>query len=147
MTTSRKLAIAFGFIGLALVYVLQKKLFYDPFLDFIYNPISDNYPDLEVGKYVFSKLFRFLLNDGLAIVIIYGIFGPGKYVKFATYILLFGLVVLLPVYLVLVIFFYPETYAFLNHLHRLVLNPVLMMLLIPAFYSQKANSKNDIKGN
>ena len=145
MTTNRKLAIAFGFIGLALVYVGQKKFFYDPFLDFIYNPVTDNYPDLETTKYVFSKLFRFLLNDSLAILIIYGFFGPGKYVKFAAYILLFGLVVLLPLYLVLVVFFYPETYSFLNHLHRLVLNPVLMMLLIPAFYSQKANRKKNIE--
>jgi len=145
MTTTRKLAIVFGFIGLALVYVGQKKLFYDPFLDFIYNPVADNYPDLETNKYVFSKLFRFLLNDSLAILIIYGFFGPGKYVKFAAYILLFGLVVLLPIYLVLVIFFYQETYSFLNHLHRLVLNPVLMMLLIPAFYSQRANNKKTTK--
>ncbi len=145
MTNSRKLAIAFAFIGLALVYVGQKKLFYDPFLDFIYNPVTDNYPNLETTKYVFSKLFRFLLNDSLAILIIYGFFGPGKYVKFAAYILLFGLVVLLPLYLVLVIFFYPETYLYLNHLHRLVLNPVLMMLLIPAFYSQKANRKKNIE--
>ena len=84
-------------------------------------------------------------NDSLAILIIYGFFGPGKYVKFAAYILLFGLVVLLPIYLVLVIFFYQETYSFLNHLHRLVLNPVLMMLLIPAFYSQRANNKKTTK--
>ena len=76
MTTTRKLAVVFGFIGLALVYVGQKKLFYDPFLDFIYNPVADNYPDLETNKYVFSKLFRFLLNDSLAILIIYGFFGP-----------------------------------------------------------------------
>ena len=143
--TTRKLAVVFGFIGLALVYVGQKKLFYDPFLDFIYNPVAYNYPDLETNKYVFSKLFRFLLNDSLAILIIYGFFGPGKYVKFAAYILLFGLVVLLPIYLVLVIFFYQETYSFLNHLHRLVLNPVLMMLLIPAFYSQRANNKKTTK--
>lgn len=145
MSISRKLAIVFGFIGLALVYVGQKKIFYDPFLDFIYNPVSDNYPDLAIGKYVFSKILRFLANDGLAILIIYGFFGPGKYVKFAAYILLFGLVVLLPIYLVLVIYFYQDTYSFLNHLHRLVLNPVLMMLLIPAFYSQKANAKKNIE--
>ena len=145
MSISRKLAVVFGFIGLALVYVGQKKLFYDPFLDFIYNPVSDNYPDLAIGKYVFSKILRFLANDGLAILIIYGFFGPGKYVKFAAYILLFGLVVLLPIYLVLVIYFYQDTYSFLNHLHRLVLNPVLMMLLVPAFYSQKANAKKNIE--
>ena len=141
MATSRRLAIAIGFIGLALVYVGQKKLFYDPFLDFIYNPVSDNYPDLAIGKYVLSKILRFLANDGLAILIIYGFFGPGKYVKFAAYVLLFGLLALLPIYLVLVIFYYQETYAFLNHLHRLVLNPVLMMLLIPAFYMQKVNAE------
>jgi exosortase F-associated protein len=142
MSNSRKWAIVIGVIGLILVYVLQQKLFYDPFLDFIYNPVENNYPEFNRGKYVFSKLLRFLFNDGFAIAIIYGIFGPGKYVKFAAYILLFGLFILLPTYLILVLYFYPESYSFLNHLHRLVLNPVLMMLLIPAFYSQMQNQKN-----
>ncbi len=137
MSLNRKIAISLGIIGLVFVYILQRLLFYDPFVDFIYNPISDNYPELSTGKYIMSKLLRFVLNDGFAIAIIYGFFGLGKYVKFAALIFLVGLLILLPAYLIMVIFFYPETYSFLNHLHRLVLNPVLMMLLIPAFYAQK----------
>jgi len=137
MSLNRKLAIAIGIVGLVTVYILQRVLFYDPFLDFTYDHVNNNYPEFSTGKYIMSKLFRFVLNDGFAIAIIYGVFGPGKYVKFAAVIFLVGLVILLPIYLILVLNFFHETYSYLNHLHRLVLNPVLMMLLIPAFYAQK----------
>ena len=141
MSLNRKIAIAVGLIGLAAVYMLQRKIFFDPFADMIYDPYGNYYPEFSKTKYILSKLFRFVLNDGFAIAFIYGVFGPGKYVKFAALIFLIGLFILLPAYLIMIIFFYPETHSFLNHLHRLVLNPVLMMLLIPAFYAQKAKEK------
>lgn len=140
MSISRKLAVVFGVTGLTLVYILQSKLFYDPFQYLLANPTINDYAEVETGKYIGSKLLRFALNDGLALTLIYGIFGPGKYVKFAALVLLFGLLVLLPTYLILALSFYQETYLFINHLHRLVLNPVIMMLLIPAFYVQRVKA-------
>lgn len=141
MTKSRVLAIFFGISGLTLVYIFQSKLFYDPFQYLLSKPIMNEFLEVETGKYIGSKILRFVLNDGLALTVIYGVFGPGKYVKFAAMVLLFGLLVLLPTYLILALYFYQETYLFINHLHRLILNPVIMMLLIPAFYVQKIKTK------
>lgn len=142
MTKNRILATVLGIVGLALVYVFQHKLFFDPFMEINYVALVDDYPEFSKSHYIFSKLFRFILNDGFAMLLIYGLFGGGKYVKFAALVLLFGLVVMLPAYLLMVLVFPEHTFGFTNHLHRLVLNPVLMMLLIPAFYAQKANAKN-----
>ena len=130
-------AIAVGCLGLICVYLFQDQLFNDPFNNFIYDPVADNYPEFNAFQYVLLKILRFILNDGFAIMIIYGLFGPGKYVRFAAYIFLFGFFVPLPLYLILNLGFYESSYSYLNHLHRIVLNPVLMMLLIPAFYAQK----------
>lgn len=121
-----------------LVYVFQIELFYDPLNHFQYNPQDPQVPEIDTWKLVLSKSVRYLLNDTLGLMVIWGLFGNKKYLQFAVFVFLFGFLILLPLYLILVTNFYVETRPFLNHLHRLVLNPVLMMLLIPAFYYQKS---------
>jgi exosortase F-associated protein len=130
-----------GLLGLIIVYVFQRQLFFDPFQDFIYNPQEPQYPEFESGPYIISKIIRYILNDGFALLIIWGLFKNKTYMRFAMIIFSIGLFILLPIYLYLVLNHYHSTYTFLNHLHRLVLNPVLMMLLIPAFYYQQSLKK------
>ena len=134
-------AVIGGCVGLVLVYVFQDQLFHDPFSNFIYNPQQNNYPEFEAFPYVILKALRFILNDGFAMLVIFGLFGTGKYLKFAAWIFLVGFAILLPLYLIMVLNFYDQTYSFLNHLHRMILNPVLMMLLIPAFYAQRFRNR------
>ena len=136
-----KYLVAFGALGLITVYVFQRQLFFDPFQDFIFNPQHPKYPEVDVVSYILSKTLRYILNDGFALLIIWGLFQNKRYMRFAVLIFMIGLFILLPIYLVLVLNFYESTYTFLNHLHRLVLNPVLMMLLIPAFYYQSSLRK------
>ena len=123
---------------MVLVYVFQIELFYDPLNHFQFNPKDPQVPQIDTWKLVFSKAFRYLLNDVLGLMVIWGLFQNRTYLQFAVYVFLFGFFILLPIYLVLVTNFYVEARPFLNHLHRVVLNPVLMMLLIPAFYCQQS---------
>lgn len=132
-----KLFVAIGILGLFLVYVFQRVLFYDPFQDLIYHPDYVSTITINNSKYVFGKIIRYILNDGFALMVIWGLFNNKNYLRFAVIIFMIGLLILLPVYLVLVLKYYETMHSFLNHFHRLVLNPVLMMLLIPAFYYQK----------
>lgn len=133
-----KLYVFIGLIGLIVIYVFQRQLFFDPFDDFFYDPQEPSYPVFKTFPYVFSKVLRYTLNDGFALLIIWGLFMNKKYMQFAVFIFAIGLFILLPIYLILVLNFFESTYTFLNHMHRLVLNPVLMMLLIPAFYYQRS---------
>lgn len=125
-------------MGLVLVYIFQLQLFYDPFQNIRLDGGVLEAHEYNVFHYIVSKIFRYVLNDGFGLIIIWGLFGDTRYLRFAVFIFLLGLLILLPLYLVLSISFYTSSAAFLNHLHRLVLNPVLMMLLIPAFYYQKS---------
>lgn len=134
-------AVVLGALGLVLVYVFQLQLFYDPFQAFQPDGEFISAPQVDVIPYITAKVVRYMLNDGFALLIIWGLFGNKRYMRFAVIIFLIGLFVLLPLYLVMSLNFYASAYAFLNHLHRLVLNPVLMMLLIPAFYYQKSLSE------
>lgn len=137
-----RLAVFGGIVGLILVYVFQLQLFYDPFQVIIPNNVADLNLEINTSAYILSKVLRYILNDGFALLLIWGLFGNKRYMRFAMLVFLLGLVVLLPLYLVLTLHYYTSAYAFLNHLHRLVLNPVLMMLLIPAFYYQRRSTNN-----
>jgi exosortase F-associated protein len=128
------LGIGIGVLGLASVYILQRELFYSGFYDT--GAGTTKLPDFDNLKFVFSKLIRFLINDGCSLLIIYGLFRRDDFMQFGFRLFLIELLILLPIYFSLTIFAFEQTRFFLQHLHRLVVNPVLMMLLIPAFYYQ-----------
>src|SRR5688572_24045726 len=88
-------------------------------------------------KFLINRSIRFIVNDGLAIGLIYALFQERKYVMFAIYVQLAGMVVFLFPYFILKIYFPSYNGPLISFLHRLVLNPTLLMLLIPAFYYQK----------
>jgi len=132
--------IAGGCLGLFLVYFFQDYLnFHSLFTSGQIERLNYHLSFTEVNTWEFAinKAGRYLLNDVFSIAIIYGVFDKKKYARFAFYLMLFGLFVLLPIYLVLYLS-QPEGFSsMLSHLHRVVMNPVLMMLLIPAFYYQE----------
>lgn len=141
----RILLLAIGGIGLFAVYFFQHYLDFHQLLQ-LKAPRELNYSSnfIVVDPWVFSvnKVFRYLLNDLFAMSLISALFPERNYVRFAFAVLLFGLLILVPVYISLYLF-QPEGFSSLiGHLHRLVMNPVLMMLLIPAFfYQQKLNKE------
>lgn len=140
MTLKRSLYLILGATGLFFVYFFQDYLnFYSLLTEGTLRQLNYQLSFTEVNTFgfVLNKAGRYLLNDLFSIAIIFGIFGKRKYVRFAFYLMTFGLLVLLPVYLVLYLS-QPEGFSsMLSHLHRVVMNPLLMMLLIPAFYYQE----------
>ena len=86
--------------------------------------------------FIINRSFRFIANDILALGVIYALFPYRKYIVFAVYVQVAGLI------LFLIPYFFLRYYAhlggpLLNFLHRIILNPVLMLLLIPSFYFLK----------
>jgi len=144
---ARILFILLGATGLFFVYFFQNYLdFHSVFFKGEWPQelnYSTDFVDVETFPFVINKVGRYLLNDLFTIAIIYGLFYEKKYLRFAFMVLLFGLVFLLPTYL----FIYlakPEGFSSLiSHLHRIVLNPVLMMLLIPAYFYQRSLAKDN----
>lgn len=130
-----------GIIGLAAVYLFQNHLdLYSILIEWqapkemAHTP---DYQDVQTIPFVFNKVFRYILNDLFAIAILYALFYKRKYLRFSFYVMLFGLVVLVPLYLIIYLQQPPGLSSMLSHLHRLVMNPVLMMILIPAFFYQE----------
>lgn len=130
-----------GLMGLASLYLLQNHLdFYSVLIrwqaprEMAHTP---DYQNVEALPFIFNKVLRYLLNDLFAIAILYGLFFKRKYLRFSFAVMVFGLVILVPLYLVIYLQQPPGLSSMLSHLHRLVMNPVLMMVLIPAFFYQE----------
>ncbi len=86
---------------------------------------------------ILNKGVRYLINNLAALALLWGLFQRRDYLQLAVVVLLFGLFVLLPLYFVGYFYFRESLGVTLSYLHRLVMNPTLMMLLIPLFYYQR----------
>jgi len=95
-----------------------------------------------INTFIINKAVRYILNDLFMIVLIYAVFVKRKYVLFAFYVQLFGVVFFLVPYFILKFNFPSYNGPLVSFLHRLVVNPLLMLLLIPAFFYQQKLEKN-----
>ena len=95
----------------------------------------------KLPRFFINRTIRFLLNDALALGLIYALFRERKYVVFALYVQVAGVFLFLLPYFILKIYFPRYNGPLISFLHRLILNPTLLMLLIPAFYYQRQVEK------
>ncbi|WP_066224095.1 exosortase F system-associated membrane protein [Formosa haliotis] len=127
--------------GLILIRGFEAHLFYDPFLDFFKNDyLYLDAPKFDVFKLIGSTSLRYLLNSVLSLGIIYLVFRNKGAVKFSA--LIFGLayLILISVFVFLVLHAKKENYYILFNIRRFLIQPILLLLLLPAFYYQKARS-------
>jgi exosortase F-associated protein len=99
----------------------------------------------KTAMFLVNRSIRFLLNDVFAIGLIYAIFVQRKYVIFSLWVQVAGMVLILIPYFILKIFFIGYNGPLISFLHRLVMNPTLLILLIPAFYYQQSIARTDSK--
>jgi exosortase F-associated protein len=93
------------------------------------------------ARFIFNKTFRFVLNDILMIGLIYALFTQKRFVLFALVVQVLGIVFVLLPYFILKLYFHTGNGPLVSFLHRLILNPTLMILLIPAFWLQGRKQK------
>ncbi|MDH5380479.1 MAG: exosortase F system-associated protein [Cyclobacteriaceae bacterium] len=94
--------------------------------------------------FIFNKFFRFFLNDSTMVVVIWLLWENKSYVKLALGIEVLGLLVLLPLYFILKLNMEGDSEIsspLLSFIHRLIINPTLLIMLIPALYYQERLAK------
>ncbi len=119
----------FSVVGLVLVFLFQRQDVA------ILLGVEENF-----WRFIINRSIRFIINDVLAILLIYSLFFERKYVLFAVWVQLLGMVFVLFPYFIIKFNFPGYNGPLVSFLHRLVLNPTLLLLLIPAFYYQKKYS-------
>lgn len=132
------LAIIVLLVLLVGVRAFERQLFYDPFLSFF----EGNYLNMSLPKYdalwlFLMLLFRYFLNSLLSLGILYFIFKEYKLIQFVSilYVFLF-LFLILGFYFILHIY-ESDLYLVLFYVRRFLIQPLFLILFIPAFYYQK----------
>lgn len=116
----------------------ENQLFYDPYLTFFENDYLyiDN-PRREVAKLILFTTLRFLLNTLASLGIIYFIFNDKPMIKFSALIYAIAYVLLLIPFLYFVINPKQEDYYLFFNIRRFLIQPILLILLLPALYYHK----------
>lgn len=132
------------FVALLLIICIrlfEDRLFYDPFLDFFKSDFQNkSLPVFDLVRFFLNILLRYLANTIFSIAIIYFLFQNKMYFKIAL-VLFIVLFIFLVVVLFYLLFSGNPNYMVLFYVRRFLIQPLLLLLLIPAFYVQKIAEK------
>jgi exosortase F-associated protein len=125
-------------VGFALLRYYETRLFYDPFLAYFKRDyLNLPFPEFNSVALFWNMFLRYFINSFISLLILYFLFNDQSLIKFVSvlYILLF--VIMIGGFFT-VLFFLDESYNFLLfYLRRFLIQPLFILLFIPAFYLQK----------
>jgi len=136
----RYILVVILFLLLVAIRGFEDVLFYDPYLTFFENDyLYIDSPRREVAKLVLNTTLRFALNTIVSLGIIYLVFNDKSILKFSSLIYLVAYVLLLIPFLYFVINPKQEDYYLFFNVRRFLIQPLILILLFPAFYYYKLN--------
>ncbi len=111
-------------------------LFYDPFRtyfasDFFAAPL----PEFESFRLFANFFLRYWINSAVSLAIIYALFRSTSQITFAGFVYL-GFFILLITAFFVVAEFAPQSKMALFYIRRFIIQPILLLLFIPAFIYQ-----------
>ncbi len=125
-------------ILLVLIRAFENTIFYDPLIDYYRSEYAHlPFPEINVIKLFLSYGFRFYLNSVLSLFILYVLFKDTKIVKFSILLYMILGSVSMIVFFFVLNFFADESKMTLFYIRRFIIQPIFILLLIPAFYYQK----------
>jgi exosortase F-associated protein len=120
----------------------ENKLFYDPLIpyfktDFLNKPL----PEIDSAKLFISYFFRFSLTSILTIFILILLFTKSTVLAFSRRFFSISFIVLISLFF-LNYYFLKDNTQLLFYIRRFIIQPLFLVLLIPAFYYQKQQEKH-----
>ena len=123
------------FALLILIRFFENDLFYDPYLTFFQNDyLYVDSPRREVFKVTFFTTLRYIINSFISMGIIFLFFKDKNMIKFSVIIYLVAFIILISLYLYFVISPRQEDYYMFFNIRRFLIQPMFLILLLPAFY-------------
>jgi exosortase F-associated protein len=128
--------------ALLLIRMFEKDLFYDPFLDFFHGDTQNKIvPDFNTIKLFLGLLSRYFMNSMLTVLTVYFLFKDVSIVKLTSFLLSIFFVVLIILFFSLLYFSTTPDYLFLFYVRRFLIQPLFLILFVPAFFYQKSVNK------
>ena len=130
-----KIAMILGLVGaLALVRLYEYRFFYDPFMYFFEQQYKPG-EYIDFPAYMFFNVFlRFLVNTLISLLMLWVAFRSWGIIKFSTLIYFTFFVVLFPLFIYLMLHVKPGDYLAAFYVRRFLAHPLLILILLPAFY-------------
>jgi exosortase F-associated protein len=140
---SNKLRFVMGVLFVLLLIVVracESLLFYDPFLNYFKSDFNAlPLPSYSAFMLLMGLLFRYGLNTVLSLGLIYVIFRDVTMIKFASFLYVFFFLVFLSLFYTVIYFYGADNNLMLFYVRRFLIQPIFVILFIPAFYYQKLN--------
>ncbi len=139
--------VALCVFGLIAVRAVENTVFYDPFIAYFKGDYQfTSVPEFRTGWLVLSTTFRYWLNSGLSIAIVYFLFSKKEIVKFSAKIFAVAWLVFTAIWLGMLISGELETLKMIFfYVRRFLIQPLLVFILVPAFYYQQLMAQNSSK--
>ena len=126
---------------LGIVRALENQLFYDPFLVYFESEFKElPLPKVDNFKLFAGLLLRYALNAVLSLILIYTLFRDIEILKFSTLLYVFFLILLFGMFFIILEYF-PNANWLLFYVRRFIIQPIFVLLFVPAFYYQQQNLK------
>jgi exosortase F-associated protein len=130
--------IVLGVGCLILIRFFEEHLFYDPYLNFFKNDyLYIDSPRRETFKLVLFTTLRYMLNSLISLVIIYNMWNDKGIVKFASLIYVISYCFLVITFIYFVVNPKQEDYYLFFNMRRFLIQPMILIILLPAFYYNK----------
>jgi len=137
-----------GICGLIGVRTLEDTLFYDPFLNYFHEANKNiEFPAFEWGKLIGGHLFRFVLNLLFSCMIIHGLFQNKQWTLQGAVMITIVFIISLPIYLYCISDKFEIGYLFSFYMRRFVIQPLIILLIVPMFYYRKQMIGKESAGN
>lgn len=131
----------FIIVCFGVIRAFEGKLFYDPFLTYFESNFKEApFPPIASFKLFCGLLLRYLLNAVLSLLLIYTLFQEIEILKFSIILYVFFLILLLGMFFVIINYFQDWNWL-LFYVRRFIIQPIFVLLFIPAFYYQQQNLK------
>jgi exosortase F-associated protein len=138
-----KLRISIGLVFVllfALVRAYEEQLFYDPFLNYFKSDFNSlPLPFFNSVKLTMGLLVRYSINTALSLGLIYVLFKDVAMIAFASSLYVFFFLVLIVLFYAIIYCFGAQNNLALFYVRRFLIQPIFLILFIPAFYYQKLN--------
>lgn len=127
-----------GVFGLISVRILEDQIFYDPFLNYFHEANKHAaFPDFSSLKLILNHLLRFVLNLIFSAIVVHFIFRNKKWTVQAVVLMLIVFAITFPIYLYCMHTRFEVGYLFSFYMRRFVIQPLILLLIIPLFYYRK----------
>jgi exosortase F-associated protein len=133
----KRFLLALSMCILVAAYLLQRFSYADALNGILPGVLQISHPH---AVFVVNKTIRLVLNDIACILLIHAFFRSKPHLTIAFYLFLIELLIILPLYFFIKLSMEGDSEIsspLLSHIHRLIVNPLLMVLLVIGFLIQR----------